>query len=92
MRRIAVASALMILLIPITANAGGCPNNHVGGLCAIAHHPVKHANKKHHNMSGAFTSAGDRGSAGPHICQTMSCSSDALDFSGGGHRCRCLES
>jgi hypothetical protein len=60
MRRIAVASALMIFLSPIIANAGGCPNNHVGGLCAVAHHPVKHASKKRHNMSGAFIGAYQR--------------------------------
>jgi hypothetical protein len=60
MKKIAVASALMILLSPIAAKAGGCPNNHVGGHCAVAHHPVKHANKKPHSMRGAFIGAYQR--------------------------------
>jgi hypothetical protein len=60
MKEIAVASALMILLSPINANAEGCPSNHVAGLCAVAHHPVKHANKKHQSMRGAFIGAYQR--------------------------------
>jgi hypothetical protein len=56
MKKIAVASALMIFLSLITANAGTCPSNHVAGLC-VAQHPVKHANKKRHNMRGAFIGA-----------------------------------
>jgi hypothetical protein len=60
MRRIAVAFALIIFLSLTTANAEGCPSNHVSGPCAIAHHPVKHANKKRHSMGRAFIGAYQR--------------------------------
>jgi hypothetical protein len=60
MKKIAVASALMIFLSLITASAEGCPSNHVAGHCAVAHHPVKHANKKRQSMRGAFTGAYQR--------------------------------
>jgi hypothetical protein len=53
MKKIAVASALMILLSPINANAEGCHSSHVSALCAVAHHPAKHANKKRSSMGGA---------------------------------------
>lgn len=59
MKRIAGASTLMIFLSLITADAQSCPDNHVGGLCAV-HHPVKHANKKRHSMRGAFIGAYQR--------------------------------
>jgi hypothetical protein len=55
MQKIAVASAVMIFLSLITAQAKGCPNGHVSGHCAVAHHQVKHA--KHSNMGGAFIGA-----------------------------------
>jgi hypothetical protein len=60
MKKVAVASALMIFLSLITANAKGCPRNHVAGLCTVAHHPVKHANKKRQSMRGAFGGAYQR--------------------------------
>ena len=50
MKKIAVASALMIFLSLINANAKGCSSSHVSGRCAVAQHPVKHANKKRPNM------------------------------------------
>ena len=60
MKKIAVASALMILLSLINANAEDCPSNHIAGICAVAHRPVKHANKKHQSMRGAFIGAYQR--------------------------------
>ena len=63
MKKIAVASALMIFLSLINANAEGCPNSHVSGRCAVAHHPVKHAkhaNKKRSSMGGALIGAYQR--------------------------------
>jgi hypothetical protein len=58
--QIAVASALMIFVSLPTANAGGCPRRHVSERCVVAHHPAKHANKKHHNMRGALIGAYQR--------------------------------
>jgi hypothetical protein len=60
MKKIAVASALMIFLSLINANAKGCSSSHVSGRCAVAQHPVKHANKKRPNMGGAFIGAYQR--------------------------------
>jgi hypothetical protein len=60
MKKIAVVSALMISLSLINANAEGCPSSHVAGLCAVAHHPAKHANKKRQSMRGAFIGACQR--------------------------------
>jgi hypothetical protein len=60
MKKIAVASALMIFLSLITVNAEGSPSNHVAGPCAVGRHPVKHANKKGQSMRGAFTGAYQR--------------------------------
>jgi hypothetical protein len=54
MKNIAIASALMISLSLMTANAGGCTSNHVAGLCAVAHHPAKHANKKRRKYERRF--------------------------------------
>ena len=50
MKKIAVASALMIFLSLFNANAEGCPSGHVSGRCAVAYHPAKHANKKRPSM------------------------------------------
>ena len=60
MKKIAVASAVMIFLSLINANAEGCPSSHVSGRCAVAHHPVKHANKKRSSMGGALIGAYQR--------------------------------
>jgi hypothetical protein len=59
MEKIAVASALIIFLSMMTANAGGCPSNHAG-LCAVAHLPAKYADKKRHSMRGALIGAYQR--------------------------------
>jgi hypothetical protein len=58
MKKIALASALMIFLGLTTANAKGCPSGHVSGRCATAHHQVKHA--KRSSMGGAFIGAYQR--------------------------------
>jgi hypothetical protein len=50
MKKIALASVLMIFLSLITTNAEAC-----SGRCAAAHHQVKHA--KRSNMGGAFLGA-----------------------------------
>ena len=55
MRKIAVASALMIFLNAMSANAKACPSGYVFGRCAVAHHPVKHA--KRSSMGGALIGA-----------------------------------
>ena len=60
MKKIAVASALVILLRLTNANAEGSPSRHVSGRCAVAHHPVKHANKKRPSMGGALIGAYQR--------------------------------
>jgi hypothetical protein len=60
MKKIAIASALLIFLSLINANAEGCPSSHVSGRCAVAHHPVKQANKKRPSMGGAFIGAYQR--------------------------------
>jgi len=59
-RKIAVVAALVISLSSMNANAKGCSDNHVFGRCAVAHHPVKHANKKRPSMGGAFIGAYQR--------------------------------
>jgi hypothetical protein len=55
-----VVTALMISLSSMNANAKGCSENHMFGRCAVAHHPVKHANKKRPSMGGAFIGAYQR--------------------------------
>ena len=57
MKKIALAAALLILLSLLNANAEGCPSRNVSGRCAVAHQPVKHANKKRQSMRGAFIGA-----------------------------------
>ena len=58
MKKIAVASVLMILVNVFAANAKGCASSHVSGRCAVAHHPFKRA--KRSNMGGAFIGAYQR--------------------------------
>jgi hypothetical protein len=58
MKKIAVISALIILLSLINANAEGCRGTHVSGRCAVAHHRVKHA--KRSSMGGALIGAYQR--------------------------------
>ena len=55
MKKIAVASALMIFVSLTNVNAEGCRGTHVSGRCAVAHYPVKHA--KRSSMGGAFIGA-----------------------------------
>ena len=57
MKKIAVASALMISLSLITANAESCPRSYVSGRCGAAHQ-VKHA--KRSSIGGAFAGAYQR--------------------------------
>jgi hypothetical protein len=58
MKKIAVASVLMIFVSVIVANAKSCPSSRSSGRCVVAHHPLKHA--KRSNMGGAFTGAYQR--------------------------------
>ena len=59
-RKIAVVAALVISLSSMNANAKGCSDNHGLGRCAVAQHPVKHANKKRPSMGSAFIGAYQR--------------------------------
>jgi hypothetical protein len=60
MKKIAVASELMISLSLVNAKAECCPSNHVSKRYAVIHHSAKHANKERSSMGGALTGAYQR--------------------------------